>query len=341
MSNANSTELQNLLIEKLLNQNSPSKSTGEPSSFGTFGIIILVTVLLIIGGVIIYFIFIANLVPPYPLSPFKDGQTVVIRPAILCDVPGNIENQYLSQVIPLNTYYSYPDGVGVAMGVGATALQFIGNKNDATSQWVLEQKNAAGTLDSNQSLQAGLGNRFFLRAKNSSQSDLAGRVRYQVATQLNYALCPSVTPAVIGSNNNDRNWYETELIIYFYPTNYKDIYYLLFPNCTPAPLPNGTFNQNTTTSPNNGLVTIRPWSTYIPPSFFNHYQLTPTNCTLYEEHPPSNCNPSNENFFVPYTTSTPADGINNNVMLMNYLSSENLLPPYPNPNVTLFKVTLA
>jgi len=321
-----SSELQNLLIQQLLAENNPAKTT-EPSSFGTVGVIILISVIIIIGGVVIYYIYLQNLVKPYPLSPFKDGQTVVIRPAILSDVNGNIENQYLAQVKPPDFTYSYPDGgKGVYMGSGSSALQFIGNKNDATSQWILEQHNADGTLDANQSLQYGLGNRFFLRNKsNPDVSDLAGRVRFQATTQQAYVLCPSVTSAVIGSNDY-ANWYNTELVIYFYPTNYKDIYYLLFPNCVYT-------GDDTTTSPNNGLATIRPFSKYIPSSFINNYST----CTGYDSDPP--CDPNNSGLFVPYTGN--GTELYNNIMLMNYLPPLSLLPPYPNPNVTLFKVTLA
>ncbi len=49
-----STELQNLLIEKLLND---KPTTSGPSSISTAGILIIVTILIIIAGVVIYYIF--------------------------------------------------------------------------------------------------------------------------------------------------------------------------------------------------------------------------------------------------------------------------------------------
>lgn len=324
---SDNTELQNLLLQKLVA--SESNSTTSPSSFSTIGIIVLVTVLILVGGIIIYYIFIANLANPYPLSPFKDGQTVVIRPAILSDVVGNIENQYLTQT-PYNALYANPNFIGTFMGENASALQFIGDKNDDKSQWILEERSADGKTDANQSLVYGFGNRFYLRNKsNGNPNDLAGRVRFQVANEQPSGLCGSTTPAVIGSNTTAGNYFEQELIIYFYPTNYTDTYYLLFPNCI-NDIPSIIQNNTTAISPNNGLVTIRPWAPLQNTVFLNDNEkdCPSTQACTFEE----------AGSFNPYISGTE---LYNNVMLMNFLTQPQLLPPYPNPNVTLFKVTLA
>jgi len=321
----NSLELQNLLIKKLIADETPPSG---PSSLSTISIIILVTILLIIAGVVIYYIFIQNITPSYPLSPFKFGDIVVIRPAVLLEgIDPN--KQYLSYQPITNTAYSYPyfpTKEGIFMGEGANAIRFIGEKDDRQSQWVLEQFSVVGHYDANQSLQYGYGNRFYLRNKsNDNVNDLKTRARYQLANQQLRGLCPSVTPAVIGSDvPNTDNWFNTELIVYFLPTNYPDIYYILFPNCSNSLA--GT-SPDTTRQPNNGIATIRPWS---PLQGDNFTAIKPTSCSNAGpcNYPPGSYNPYNSN-----------NKLYDNILLMNFLTADKLLPPYENANVALFKVT--
>jgi hypothetical protein len=330
-----SVELQNLLIQKLINSDKTPVSTG-PSTISTISIIVLITILLIVGGVVIYYILSQNLIKPYPISIFKYGDKVVIRPAILCDIEGDKENQYLTQVLPVDANYFYTcQGEGYCMGQSpqhGSALRFIGNPNDRQSQWVLEQfsaEPAAKPFDASQSLTLGLGNRFYLRNNRDDQvRNQATRVRYQVANESVAALCPSTTPMVIGAGDFDGNYFSAELIVYFLPTNYPDIYYILFPNCSDT---SGIRNYlNTTGSPNNGIATIRPFS-----RIDNNRSRSTTGVFCSNTKP---CNPNDVGNYNPYKTEFE---LYDNILLNNLITADNLIPPFPNypPNVSLFKVT--
>lgn len=324
-----SLKLQKLLIEKLTADKYPVPST-EPSNLGTIGIIVLITILIVAAGIIIYYVFSQNTVDPYPLSPFTYGQKVVIRPAVLTDIGGDIEKQYLTQSATL----SYNNGsaclAGWNMGSGANAVTFTGDKTDARSQWELMQFSSPKGYDANQSLAKGLGNRFFLRNTNSTdKTSPLSRIRYQIVNEIAIgagivsAMCPNTTAAVIGSDGCSGgapccNWYETELLVYFMPTNYKDIYYILYPSCA-------SFGDSTGEI-NNGLASIRPWAA--------------SNTSNQTGFPNANdCAPcaGTGGTYNPYVDGN----LSSNVMIMNFLTNENLLPPYENPNVHLFKVTVA
>jgi hypothetical protein len=327
------TELQNLLIQKLLAGETP---TTGPSSISTISIIILVTIILIIGGVVIYYIFIRNITPSYPLSPFKFGDKIVIRPAINTDYK-DLEKQYLSSLLPVTppeAAYRYPYDpapVGNFMGEGAYATRFIGDINDKSSRWVLEQKSAAGGYDANQSLLYGLGNRFYLRTdSNDDVNDLKGRLRSQIANQQAKGQCPNVTPVVIGSNTTSQNWFTSELICYFLPTNYPDLYYILIANCASRDYLNV---PNTSVSPNNGILTIRPWSELLNDNISKDHFTYNYNCAT-----TTGCAPGTAGHFNPYNSN---NQLYDNVLITNFLTEDKLLPPYENANVSLFKVTLA
>ena len=323
MSDEQSANLQNLLIQKLLDQKSDSSiDSTEPSSFGTIGIIALVTILIIVAGIIVYYVIFNNNIPAYPLSPFKYGQTVVIRPAILSEVGGDLEKQYLRQDLTSPCYRNdYSCASGFTMGTNACAAKFTGDKSDPSSQWVLMQKSNPYGYDANQSLLYGLGNRFYLQNKNTDDlTDPKARLRYQLLNESGFGMCYNTTPAVIGSPGNETlcNWFETNLLIYFMPTNYKDLYYLLLPSCS-----TDVGANDTTTEPNDGIISVRPWS----PNNASNQKAGVARC--YQCDNPGNYTPYNNN------------QLNDNIMLVNYLPPENRLPPYPNPNTHLFKVTLA
>ncbi len=320
-------------LDRLTNRNQPP-STG-PSTLGTIGIGFLIFILLIGAVAVIYYISQQNLVNPYPVSPFQYGQKVVIQPAILTESGGL--NQCLRPVT--NPSYQSPDVLvpaGKSMG-GGSALQFTGTATDAESQWELMQYSSltgTGTLyDANQSLLYGLGNRFYLRnTANTNVNDPSGRIRYQVIDQLTAGYCYSTTPAVIGSSKTVDNWFNTELLIYFMPTNYPNLYWLLFPACADAPL--ADWYPNTTTKANNGIIELRPWADLS--QFGTQGHLNRGLCSSYV------CSPGPDGaagIFYPFTDSTQTT-FNNNIMLMDFLPDDRLLPPFENPNVKLFKVTI-
>ncbi len=320
------TQLQNLLIQKLLGEQNAAIST-EPSTFGTMGVLLLVGVIIIVGIIVVYIIISqANAVKPYPLSNFKYGQTVVIRPAVLSNIPGNINNQYLRQDItpPYNNGSGGCASSGYSMGPNGNAVKFTGNKNDPASQWVLMQYSNPGGYDANQSLQAGLGNRFYLQnSVDKQQKDIAYRLRYQLLNEAGgFGMCKNSTPAVIGADSMTCNWFETDLLIYFMPTNYKDLYYLLVPLCSNAPY--SSVNNDTSAQPNDGIISCRPWAQ--------------NNSSNQKSSFIAGCYPCTDSG----TYDPRYNGIlTSNTMMINSLSSTNLNPPYLDPNVHLFKVTLA
>lgn len=323
-------------LNRLADARIEKPSTG-PSTLGTVGIGILIFILLIGAVVVIYYIAQQNLINPYRVSPFQYGNKVVIQPAILTDM--NNPNQCLRPVtIPA---YQSPDVLvpaGKSMG-GGSALQFTGNASDAESQWELMQYSSltgTGVLyDANQSLLYGLGNRFYLRnTANQNPTDPAARIRYQVMDQLARGYCYSTTPAVIGSAKTTDNWFNTELLIYFMPTNYPDLYWLLFPACAGAAL--ADWYPNTTTKPNNGIVELRPWADLGAVGTQDHLDVE-KGCKNFV------CTPGPDGsagIFYPFANSDQTN-FYNNVMLMDYLPDDQLLPPFENANVKLFKVTLA
>lgn len=310
----------------------------KTTTLGSIGTSLLVLILLIIVVVIVIYVIQTSLTASFPISPFNYEQTVVIRPAILANGTSSVTNpdQYLTDSSTINytqtgciAPYSYGDN--------AHALTFTGKKEDTRSQWILKQKSALCDLDSNQSLVLGQGNRFFLENKaraGVTPGASSNRVRYQRLNQNSQGFCLNTSPAVIGSDGTeDCNWFNTELIVYFLPTNFPNLYYILFPSCSGCSGSGVCFPcalVDTTTQPNDGIVSFRPWS----PNNDSNRKVGET-C--------NQCSSDSLGTFNPYVNQDITQGLNQNVMIMNNLFTikpdGNILPPYPNANIFLFEVT--
>ena len=229
--------------------------------------------------------------------------------------------------------------LGWDMAPGDCVVTFTGtdatNKNN---QWVLLELDSSGGNSTDQSLTLGYGNRYYLKNNNfTDNSDTHGRIRYEPFALIGAggsAMCPSTTFAVAGGECSAPTCaYTEELIIYFLPTLFPDLYYLLFPSIITANPFNPDFAESGNLIQNNGMISCRVFSA-----------PNDTNWEFY--HP--NCNYMDANF-SPYcvnSTSGPgscsgSDGpLNANGMLMNTLPSIPAMPPYNNfPNVYLFRVT--
>lgn len=301
-----------------------TKST-ESTSSSTIITIIIVSILLISCIVAIIFILRSNDIPFYPLSNFKYGDTIVIRPAILTD-KDNV-NQYLCQ----DSRYQYSNGTlpGFAYGANAYPATFTGNRTDLGSQWTLSRYSTtiprSTQNDAENSVVAGYGNRFYLHNKNYPfANDQKGRLRYQLLNESGFGSCYNTSTAVVGGNPNDsKSWYESEILMYFMPTNYPDIYYLLFPACSDA----AAGSTNTTVQPNTAIVNIRPWAEN------NKYNQKSGLARCYQ------CD--DQGIYDPYTNGV----INQDVMIMSMDYTGNtpppVQPPFPQANARLFHVTLA
>lgn len=343
-----------------MSDTSPSTTPPEtPSTWMSILTGVIVFVLLAVCVVIIVYLIKQGQLNLYPVSPFNYGDTIAIRPALLS--ANQAGPQYLTAGGDPSFNYGFlsgPDactippagGAGIRMGAGARALQFTGTGNDDQSKWVLERYSAQPDpgnskvfYDANNGLTYGFGNRFYLRNKNNTNDkDLAGRVRYQLYNEADYGLCYNMTPAVIGSSDINCNWFETELIVYFLPTIYPDIYWILFPTCQPNPN-NPPKLPDTTRENNNGIVSYRPWAPWNSGNTacdnigaFN----TCVNCQYN-----STCSTQT---FNPFLSPFPPNSyqLYPNVMLMNNIASLPIsttegLPPLSEASNFLFKITKA
>lgn len=297
------------------------------------GLYIFIIVFVVAAILILYFIlFDAGFY--YPASPFTKGQTVVISPAVLSDI--NIPNQYLTFLNPTdgascyNFIQSGTADFGWDMSDNDCVATFTGTDSiKSSNQWVLMETTSSGDNSTDQSLQSGYGNRYYLKNSAYADNDIKGRLRYEgfsIKGATLAAMCPSSTSVVAGGTctSNYCAYYE-ELIIYFLPTQYPDLYYLLFPS---VPLALSTSTANTIQ--NNGIISARPWS-------------APNNSNWSSNH---NFCENTDAYFTPYCLdyeSKCTDKINNlnyNSMLINKLDEVDAVPPLNNyPNVYLFRVT--
>lgn len=296
-----------------------------PSSANTIITILIVSVLLIVCIVVIIYILQSNVVKPLPLSNFKYGDVVVIRPAILADITN--PDQYLCK----DDRYRYQnsDKDGYYYGSNGYAATFTGKSDDAHSQWILSRHSTAipgnKPNDAENSLVYGFGNRFYLHNRSyPAPNEQAGRLRYQMLNEYGFGQCYNTTPVVVGSNpNQSRNFFESEILVYFMPTNYKDVYFLLFPSCSDY---NGgnILTTNTTNQPNTGILNMRPWAQ-------NVYNRKSVAQQCIQCNDPGTYNPYDSN-----------NVLNQNVLIADLgitAVNPNNLPPYANANTRLFKVT--
>lgn len=286
------------------------------------GIVILIV---IIAAIVIYFVVVNNEAPEYPISIFNFDDNVNITPITLTQ-NGNIisTNQYLQKLTTGDPSCINTQGDGYNnMGANACVALFTGNADQPQSKWILRQFKADGSGDANQSLKSGYGNRFYLQ--NSTQPDKTaynGRLMY---SPLNFFItrvnsCAYTTAATIGYNDNNKGevGFSTEMMLYFMPTTYKDIYYILFPACLDS-------DYNNNDMPNNGIISIRPWA-----NNSGQFILDETNCAT--------CPAGGT--YTPYNNGV----LYPNAMIANLLPNNgetSTIPPYDWANIVLFKVTIA
>lgn len=286
----------------------------------------ILIVAVIVAAVVIYFVLLNNETPQYPISIFNFDETVVITPITLTENGTLTENQYLQKVTTGDPSCINTQGEGYNnMGPNACVALFTGNANDPQSQWILRQFRADGSGDANQSLKSGFGNRFYMQ--NSTQPDnsaVTGRLLY---SPLDFFItrvqsCPYTTAATIGYDGESGGLgvgFSTEMLLYFMPTRYKDIYYILFPACLDS-----SYNNNS--RPNNGIISIRPWA-----DNYGQYERGESNCTV--------CPPGGT--YTPYNNGV----LYPNAMITNLLPNGGnpalSTPPYDYANIVLFKITLA
>jgi hypothetical protein len=264
--------------------NEEPKSSTLLSAFQGF----LIFAILVIGAVLIYYILSRSETIEYPISPFNFKDTVTIVPAVLSQYGTEINpNQYLSATL-CSSGDSCPDCLQNSnMYSDSCTLTFSGTSENQLSHWTLEQFWADGdpNSDANRSLESGYGNRFYLRSAPANPTDQKGRVRYSPFNSLaDNPFPPSVTMPVIGdgnTNEDSRNFpYVQDWLVYFFPTNYPDLYYILFPgNITPVDLGQRALNND---QPNNGIVSIRP---YADPTISGCYKPYDNNNNLYPNGP--------------------------------------------------------
>lgn len=241
--------------------NEEPKSSTLLSAFQGF----LIFVILVIGAVLIYYILSRSDVPEYPISPFTFKDTVTIVPAVLSQYGTEINpNQYLTAT-PCPSGDSCPDCLQNSnMYPDSCTLTFSGSPDNQLSHWTLEQFWADGdpNSDANRSLESGYGNRFYLRSAPANTTDQKGRVRYSPFNAYD-GFDTSVTMPVIGDGNTNQNassesYYFQDWLVYFFPTNYPDLYYILFPGNV------GFYSRGdralNNDQPNNGIVSIRPYA---------------------------------------------------------------------------------
>jgi len=294
----------------------PSTNTG--TSFSTITTAVLVFVLLVAGIAAIAYILTQSLAISYPLSPFRFGDTITIRPAI----PTGHGDEYLTQSgILRNPNGCLLEDTGYNYGTNAFAVTFNGKATDKQSRWVLKQFSTEN-FDANQTALSGFGNRFYIQNQNDPD-DGTGRLRYQRLNE-SIGLCYNTTPAVIGSNGTETcTWFETDLLIYFYPTKYPNLYFMLFPSCSDGLL--NTAGRNTTTQPNDGIISFRPWGDN---NGQNNKKFV------------AGCNQCGDGLgtFNPWINGDPNQGLQPNVPIMNLITTVNMVSPFNDAHVKLFEV---
>jgi len=304
----------------------PSETSTGLTAFQ--GIIIFFA--LVIGMIIIIYVIRNDGPILYPLSPFNYGDKVIISPVVLSQYGTGAQvspsNQYLtanftSQDCITNSY----------MPSGACTVTFTGDPTNPASHWILNQyfpssigsnNDPSSGLDlasnANQNIETGgFGNRFYLQNSIYDANQPAGRMRYNPfnspCNSTSY-FQPLLTIPTVGSTQSYQgcftapiNYYYQDLLVYFMPTNYPDIYYMLFPgDITSTVVFDGQVYTNN--SANNGILSTRPYA-----------------------------DPNNNNY-VPYD----ANGhLYPNGPLLNELSSVGTNPAalYNNPEIFLFRVT--
>ncbi len=298
------------------------------TTLGSIGTSILVLVMLVIIVVVVIYVIQSVKVPSFPLSPFRYEDIVVIRPAILTANPNINPDQYLTvsqkytNPFGCKERYDYGSAAGVQLGY---ALTLDGKRDNPRSQWVLKQFSSPGDFDSSESVPYGFGNRFYLHNNASPDpKDKKARARFQQLNQNFVGMCYSTTPVVMGAEGGDQqcNWFNMEWLVYFYPTNYPDIYYILFPTCSDE--------TNLQIQPNTGIASIRPWAP-------NNY----TNEKPFFVDPQGQCQQCHdlENVvYNPFVNGIPPT-LYQNAIITNLIDPAHPLPPYANANVLLFHIT--
>lgn len=296
----------------------------DPKSWGSTIVIGIIILALAIGLIVlVYYIFIQTSINPFPISPFKFGDTVQISPAIFCRDSQNgsfvSPNQYLvKNICPSNSCNNcYPEQSGPT---DACVITFSGSQQDPNTKWVLERLPYTGIekQSADQNVLA-FGNRFYLRNSTNAPTDLAGRPRMNLfdSTLACQGLSPDktfpLTSPTIGEGaglthkcydpDTDLNQ-GNELIVYFWPSSQPDLYYILFPGSLDTETRAGS--PTLTSRPNNGVATLRPFA---PWNSGDTYDPIMPNGQLY-----------------------------NNGMLLNAQSTYPVGAKYPNPEIFLFKV---
>ncbi len=312
------------MSDKKNNNENLSTDTG---TYGKIGLYVVIFIILLIGGIVVYLAIANNLNNNYPINIFQADQTVIIRPAVLTDL--NNPNEFLSYDNNYNTYFNpNTETIGYAYGTNAIAATFTGNPTQMTSQWILRTKSlptkSCGELDASQTITYGYGNRYYLQNAAFQANDARGRLRYQTANMIGPGMVYSSTPAVIGSDAQEilYNYFNAELLLYFLPTKYKDIYYILLPACPSYTTGFGSC-QNTPIAKDSGIASIRPWSPNTPPTNNQNYGI-------------NTCDqPSNLGTFLPFYPT--ANQVNKNVLIMNKFDPPDV--SVYDTNVYLFKIT--
>jgi len=274
---------------------------------------LLIFTILVVGIIIIIYVIRNNSTVPYPISPFNFNDTVLISPVVLAQYgTGNHvnTNQYLTANFQGNSSCIQNS----FMPANSCTLTFTGTPDSDSSKWILNQFFANGdpASDANQSLASGFGNRFYLQNKTQNQNNAAGRVRFTPFYACSQSgIQPWETFPTIGSvqtNSRQTSFYYQDLLVYFLPTNYPDIYYILFPGCTSGGSGVESDQAYTNTNDNNGIFSLRP---YASPSDFGYYPYD-ANGNLYPNGPLLGILPAKQN--------SPAD-------------------IFTNPEIYLFRVT--
>ena len=308
-----------------------SDTTTTPKSWGSTIVIGIILLVLAVGLIFfIYYIFLQTSIPPFPVSPFKFGDTIQISPAVFSR--DNIsekttdQNQYLVR----NSCANYPcDGCYQPVGANleSCVATFTGNKNDNNTKWVLDQLPYTGNTypaqQADQNILA-FGNRFYLRNLNSTPTDVSGRLLFSLfdsTGQLPYpcsGLSPDLsfpisTPNAVscgtcsGCYDPDTNEVRgNELVVYFWPSSQPDLYYILLPGSINN-LDIRNNNDSVTSQTNNGVVTLRPYAEA------GRFQTT----------------------YNPYMSN---GKLYNNGMLLNGQYTYTVGAKYPRPEVFLFKI---
>ena len=301
-----------------------SDATTTPKSWGSTILIGVILLVLAIGLIFfIYYIFIQSTINPYPVSPFKFGDTVQISPGVFVRKDPADTTTDPNQYLVKNTC---PGGqcpncyLEESAPTNSCVLTFSGNKDDPNTKWVLEQLPYTGIpKQSTQQNVLATGNRFYLRNFTNASTDLAGRPRMNLfdSTLACEGLSPDKTFSIIGPDlgsgpgltnkcfDPDTNLNQgNELIVYFLPTSQPDLYYILFPGTLDTETRAGS--PTLTSRPNDGVVTLRPFAPWNPGSTYDPFIST---TDLYE-----------------------------NGMLLNAQSSYPVGVKYPRPEVFLFRV---